>query len=115
MKGFGWKVISVYDELYTKFSKHIGRYPCVIIAPDDVQLIIGGSEERRKFVDTLLSQLDPDYLQSLINYTKILQQRNSFLRAFNDGFGKDLGVLDILDEQLSKEGLYIFERRKEFL
>ena len=111
----GKKEFSVNDELYTKFSKHIGRYPCVIIAPDDVQLIIGGSEERRKFVDTLLSQFDHDYLQSLINYTKILQQRNSFLRAYNEGFNKDLTVLDILDEQLSKEGKFIFEKRREFL
>lgn len=111
----GKKEFSVNDNLYTKFSKHIGRYPCVIIAPDDVQLIIGASDERRKFIDTLISQLDHEYLQSLINYTKILQQRNSFLRSFNGGFGKDLSVLDILDEQLSKEGNFIFEKRREFL
>jgi DNA replication and repair protein RecF len=111
----GKKEFSINDELYTKFSKHIGRYPCVIIAPDDVQLIIGGSEDRRKFIDTLLSQLDPDYLQALINYTKILQQRNSFLRSANEGYNKDLSVLDILDEQLSKEGALIFERRRQFL
>jgi DNA replication and repair protein RecF len=110
----GKKEFSVNDALYTKFSKHIGRYPCVIIAPDDIQLIIGGSEDRRKFIDTLLSQLDHEYLQSLINYTKILQQRNSFLRSFNEGFGRDLSVLDILDEQLSKEGNQIFEKRREF-
>ena len=111
----GRKEFSVNDDFYTRFSKHIGHYPCVIIAPDDVQLIIGGSEERRKFIDTLLSQLDPDYLQSLINYTKILQQRNSFLRTFNEGFGRDLSVLDVLDEQLSKEGNEIFGKRREFL
>src|SRR5688572_18789115 len=111
----GRKEFSVNDELYTRFSKHIGRYPCVIIAPDDVQLIIGGSEDRRKFIDTLLSQFDHDYLQSLINYTKILQQRNSFLRAFSEGFGKDDSVLDVLDEQLFKEGKIIFEKRREFL
>jgi DNA replication and repair protein RecF len=111
----GKKEFSVNDELYSKFSKHIGRYPCVIIAPDDVQLIIGASEERRKFTDTLLSQLDPEYLQSLINYTRILQQRNSFLRSFNDGFGRDLSVMDVLDEQLSKEGQQIFEKRRNFL
>ncbi len=111
----GKKEFSVNDALYAKFSRHIGRYPCVIIAPDDIQLIIGGSEERRKFIDTLLSQLDPEYLQSLINYTKILQQRNSFLRSFNEGFGRDLSVLDILDEQLSKEGNLIFGKRRDFL
>jgi len=111
----GKKEFSVNDEYYTRFSKHIGRYPCVIIAPDDIQLIIGASDERRKFVDTLLSQLDHDYLQSLINYTKILQQRNSFLRSFNDSYSRDLSVLDVLDEQLSKEGDHIFEKRREFL
>jgi DNA replication and repair protein RecF len=111
----GRKEFSVNEESYSKFSAHIGRYPCVIIAPDDVQLIIGGSEERRKFVDTLLSQLDSQYLQALIHYTKILQQRNSFLRSYNDSYNKDLSVLDILDEQLAREGDLIFDRRREFL
>lgn len=111
----GRKEFAVNDEPYAKFSKHIGRYPCVIIAPDDVQLIIGGSEERRKFADTLLSQLYPDYLQSLIDYTRILQQRNSFLRSVAEGYGRDMGVLDVLDEQLSKEGAIIFGKRREFL
>ncbi len=112
----GKKEFSVNDELYTRFSKHIGRYPCVVIAPDDVQLLIGGSEDRRKFIDTLLSQLDVHYLQSLINYTKILQQRNSFLRNYNEGFGnKDLSVLDVLDEQLIAEGNVVHKKRKEFL
>src|SRR5215217_7369178 len=82
----GKKEFSLNDESYSRFSKHIGHYPCVVIAPDDVELIIGGSEERRKFVDTILSQLDPAYLQALIHYNKILQQRNSFLRSLNEGF-----------------------------
>lgn len=112
----GKKEFSVNDDAYSRFSKHIGRYPCVVIAPDDVQLILGTSEERRKFLDTLLSQLDHDYLQSLINYTRILQQRNSFLRNYESGFGgRDLSVLDILDEQLAKEGNQIFEKRQHFL
>jgi DNA replication and repair protein RecF len=81
-----------------------------------VQLIIGNSDDRRKFIDTLLSQVDNNYLQSLINYTKILQQRNSFLRNYSEGFAnRDLSVLDVLDEQLSSEGNYIFEKRREFL
>jgi len=87
----------------------------VVIAPDDVELIIGGSEERRRFVDTILSQLDPVYLQALINYTRILQQRNSFLRSLNDGFGRDLSVLDVLDSQLAKEGDIVFQKRAAFL
>jgi DNA replication and repair protein RecF len=111
----GRKEFSLNDELYSKFSRHIGHYPCVVIAPDDVELIIGGSEERRKFIDTILSQLDHAYLQALINYTKILQQRNSFLRSLNDGFARDFSVLDILDEQLTKEGMIVFEKRRAFL
>ena len=102
-------------EAYGKFSAHIGRYPLVIIAPDDIQLIIGASEERRKFIDTLLSQLDPEYLRHLIAYTKILQQRNSFLRNYQKNYSKDLSVLDILDEQLSTSGDHIFEKRRSFL
>lgn len=112
----GKKEFSVDDELYNKFSKHIGRYPCVVIAPDDIQIIIGNSDDRRKFIDTLLAQIDNNYLQSLITYTKILQQRNSFLRNYSDGFAnRDLTVLDALDEQLSKEGNFIFEQRRDFL
>lgn len=111
----GRKEFLLNDEPYPRFSKHIGRYPCVVIAPDDVELIIGGSEERRTFVDTLLSQLDPVYLQALINYTKILQQRNSFLRSLNDGYRKDLTVLDVLDAQLAKEGDVVFKKRRSFL
>jgi DNA replication and repair protein RecF len=112
----GKKEFSVDDESYTKFSKHIGRYPCVVIAPDDIQIIIGNSEDRRKFIDTLLAQVDNNYLQSLITYTKILQQRNSFLRSYSDGFAnRDLTVLDALDKQLSKEGNFIFEQRRDFL
>lgn len=110
----GKKEFSVNDEPYTRFSKHIGRYPCVVIAPDDVQLLIGTSEERRKFMDTLLSQMDADYLKSLIQYTRILQQRNSFLRAYQEQFGKDLSVLDILDGQLAREGQFLFEKRRQF-
>jgi DNA replication and repair protein RecF len=112
----GKKEFTLNDQAYSRFSQHIGHYPCVVIAPDDVQLIIGNSEERRKFLDMLLSQLDTQYLQSLIAYTKILQQRNSFLRAYNDGFSsRDLSVLDVLDSQLAKEGAALFEKRKDFL
>ena len=63
----GKKEFSVNDSGYEKFSEHIGRYPCVIIAPDDIQIITDGSEERRRFLDALLSQIDKDYLQHLIN------------------------------------------------
>jgi len=111
----GKKEFSVNAELYEKLSRHIGRYPCVIIAPDDIQIITDGSEERRKFIDTLLSQLDFLYLQNLIHYNKVVQQRNALLKSFAETGIRNYGLLDVLDEQLLKSGNFIFNRRKEFL
>ena len=111
----GKKEFLINDGAYEKFSEHIGRYPCVIIAPDDIQIITDGSEERRRFLDALLSQVDKVYLQHLISYTKILVQRNSLLKSFYETGNKDISLLDVLDEQLIKPGNYIFEKRNQFL
>ncbi len=111
----GKKEFLVNEQAYDRFSQHIGRYPCVVIAPDDAELITGPSEERRKFIDALLSQLDPEYLRHLINYTRILQQRNSLLKAFAETGSRNYSLLDVLDEQLVQPGEYIFNTRKEFL
>jgi DNA replication and repair protein RecF len=111
----GKKEFLVNDAAYEKFSEHIGRYPCVIIAPDDIQIITDGSEERRRFLDAVLSQIDKDYLQHLITYNKILLQRNSLLKSFYETGNKNLSLLDVLDEQLLKPGNYIFDKRKQFL
>ncbi len=111
----GKKEFLVNDTLYEKFSQHIGHYPCVVIAPDDALLITGGSEERRKFLDALLSQVDAVYLQQLITYNKLLLQRNSLLKSFAETGQKDFSLLDVLDEQLLKPGEYIFDCRKTFM
>ncbi len=111
----GKKEFSINDQPYDKFSQHIGHYPCVVIAPDDAILITGGSEERRKFLDSLLSQLDAEYLQHLITYIKILQQRNALLKAFAESGNPNFALLGVLDQQLVKPGNYIFNKRKEFL
>ncbi|MBS1934954.1 MAG: DNA replication and repair protein RecF [Bacteroidetes bacterium] len=111
----GKKEFSVNEELYEKFSTHIGKFPCVIIAPDDVQIITGGSEERRRFTDTLLCQLDEQYLLNLISYNKILQQRNSFLKSLAENKKVNKNLLDVYDEQLIRHGNYVFEKRKTFL
>jgi len=100
---------------YEKFSTHIGKFPCVMIAPDDVQIITGGSEERRRFLDALISQLDPQYLQTLIEYNKILQQRNGFLKSLAEKKVNDLQLLDVYDEQLCGAGVLLFEKRSLFL
>ena len=103
------------DEVpYEKFSHHIGKFPCVVIAPDDIAMITGGSEERRKFLDTLISQVDAQYLQQLIVYNKVLTQRNSFLKSEALKSIFDFSLLDILDMQLAKAGKYLHEVRREF-
>jgi DNA replication and repair protein RecF len=111
----GKKEFLVNNHPYERFSEHIGRYPCVIIAPDDAILITGGSEERRKFLDAMLSQADPVYLRNLITYYKILQQRNSLLRSSGEHGLNDPSLLDVLDQQLIAPGEYIFNKRKDFL
>jgi DNA replication and repair protein RecF len=111
----GKKEFAINDEEYDKFSRHIGRYPCVVIAPDDAELITGDSKERRLFIDALLSQLDEQYLQQLITYKKVLEQRNSLLKSFAETGTKNFSLLDVLDEQLVKPGDYIFNKRKDFL
>lgn len=111
----GRKEFLVNDTAYEKFSLHIGRYPCVVIAPDDAELITGNSDERRKFLDALLSQLDAGYLQDLISYTRLLQQRNSLLKSYGETGSIDRQLLDVLDHQLSTPGDRIYQYRKNFM
>ena len=113
--GAARKEFSVDGEPYERFSHHIGKYPCVFIAPDDVQIITGGSEERRRFLDTLLSQLGAPYLQHLMDYNKVLQQRNSYLKVLAENRSADTGLLDVYDLQLAGHGSYVFEQRARFL
>lgn len=109
------KELNVAGVPVKKLSEHIGQFPCVMIAPDDIELITGGSEERRKLMDSILSQTNKTYLEQLIAYNKILQQRNSLLKqlAENPGMGNDL--LEIYNEQLIQSGQTIFSCRKAFL
>lgn len=111
----GKKEFSVNDNQYDKFSQHIGRYPCVVIAPDDAELITGDSRARRTFLDLLLCQLDSEYMQHLIVYKKLIEQRNSLLKSFFETGNRDFALLDVLDVQLVKPGNHIFDKRKEFL
>jgi DNA replication and repair protein RecF len=94
-----------YDETaYSKLSHHIGKVPCVMIAPDDVQIITGTSEERRKLMDSLLSQLYPDYLQHLIQYNKVLLQRNSYLKLVAEQGNMDSIIIAAFNDQLVHHG-----------
>ena len=109
------KILKRNGKVYEKFSDHIGFIPLVIISPADSDLIIEGSETRRKFIDTVISQLDSSYLQQLIQYQKIIGQRNALLKFFalNHVFEND--TLSIYNEQLNTLGEFIFEKRKKFL
>ncbi len=109
------KILKRNAKVYEKFSDHIGFIPLVIISPADSDLIIEGSETRRKFIDTVISQLDSSYLQQLIQYQKIISQRNALLKYFalNHVFEND--TLSIYNEQLNTLGQSIFEKRKKFL
>ena len=109
------KILKRNGKVYEKFSDHIGFIPLVIISPADSDLIIEGSETRRKFIDTVISQLDSSYLQKLIQYQKIISQRNALLKYFalNHVFEND--TLSIYNEQLNALGRFIFEKRKKFL
>ncbi|PZR19541.1 MAG: DNA replication and repair protein RecF [Flavobacterium psychrophilum] len=109
------KVLKRNGKIYDKFSEHVGFIPLVIISPSDNDLITEGSETRRKFIDSVISQLDPAYLQELINYQKVVAQRNALLKYFalNHTFDKD--TLSIYNEQLDELGHSLFEKRKQFL
>jgi DNA replication and repair protein RecF len=100
---------------YKRLSEHIGLLPLVIVTPSDIELIMGGSEERRKFLDALISQYDQVYLDHLIRYTRALMQRNKLLKQFagEQFFRKDL--LEIWDDQLVRFGLMIHEKRVEYI
>jgi DNA replication and repair protein RecF len=103
------------EEMYSKLSQHIGKIPTVMIAPDDVQIITGSSEERRKLIDSLLSQIDANYLRLLIQYNKVLQQRNSLLKLAAEQGYLDETLLGTLDQQLIQYGKPIFEIRTNLL
>jgi DNA replication and repair protein RecF len=91
------KIIKRNGKIYERFSDHIGFLPLVIISPADRDLIIEGSDTRRKFIDGVISQGDKNYLQDLIKYNKVLAQRNALLKYFaaNNTFNGD--TLNIYD------------------
>ena len=109
------KVIKRNNKKYEKFSDHIGFIPLVIISPSDRNLIAEGSDIRRKFIDSVISQSDKKYLENLINYNKILTQRNSLLKLFFKNKKFDKQTIQVYDSQLESIGKKIHIKRKIFL
>jgi DNA replication and repair protein RecF len=100
---------------YQRLADHIGLLPLVMVSPYDISIIIEGSDERRKFIDNVISQTDSKYLDELIVYNKVLINRNALLKLIADTGRYDPHLLEVLDEQLIASGNRIFEKRKAFM
>ena len=96
---------------YGKFSEHIGNYPIVVVTPEDSRIITGGGEERRKLIDMVISQVNREYLSSLIKYGRALENRNKMLRA---GV-KDTILYESIEAIMIESGTFIHSKRKEWL
>lgn len=106
------KVFKRNTKAYQRFSEHVGFIPLVMVSPSDSELILGGSEERRRFMDVAISQHDKEYLAELINYDKALQQRNALLKQEEE---PDTELLSLWEEMMAQSGTLIYERRKQFI
>lgn len=108
------KELLLNNRKYEKLADHVGVFPVVIVVPDDTKLIKDGSEERRKFLDNTLSQLDPAYLSSLLTYNHILKQRNALLKQLQGRPVSD-DLLLVYDRQLATPAKYIHQQRQQFI
>ncbi len=109
------KVVKQNGKVYTKISEHIGQLPLVIISPMDIDLIVEGSETRRKFLDGMIAQNDRLYLEHLLQYNSALNQRNALLKYFsaNNTFQQD--TIDVYDRQLIEFGAQLHQKRIAFV
>jgi DNA replication and repair protein RecF len=108
------KVIERNDDPYARIADHVGFLPVVFLAPDDTALAMEGSEERRRFIDNTLCQLDARYLNHLVAYNKILLNRNAALKQFVEKNTFNSTLISTYDRQLLEPAGYIFEKRTWF-
>lgn len=111
----GKKEVSANYVEYEKVTDHIGKYAAVMIAPDDLELVNGGSEERRKWVDSILCQTDKQYMEALVQYQRVLLQRNAWLKQESLKPKGDFTELEFYDNRLAADGAYIYQCRQAFL
>ncbi len=100
---------------YNKFSEHIGRYPVIMIAPQDINLIWEGGDGRRRFFDRWLSQVDKPYLEKLVLYTQLLRQRNGLLREAQATGRIDQELFSTYNQQMRPAAKLIHETRQKFV
>ncbi|HMB63836.1 MAG TPA: AAA family ATPase, partial [Eudoraea sp.] len=109
------KTMKRNGKIYDRLSDHIGLLPLVIISPADRDLIIEGSETRRRFMDGVISQSNAKYLQTLIKYNKVLSQRNALLKYFAANQTFNDTTIGVYNEQMASYGSLIHEKRVEFI
>jgi len=109
------KTISRNGKEYKTLSEHIGLLPLTLVSPADIELITGSGDERRRFLDSVISQFNREYLHALIRYQKALLQRNNLLKIFDEKKYFDNSQLEIWDEQLILNGEIIYKTRQEFI
>ena len=107
------KSIKINDESVSKLAEYFGKYPCVVIAPDDVEIINGESEQRRRFFDYMLSVIDLEYLKHLTAYNKLLESRNKQLKLFLENNTFDAILIQFYNDHLETHGTYIYNARKK--
>ena len=100
---------------YERLADHIGKYPAVVISPSDKDLISEGSEVRRKFMDSIISQYNRSYLDDLIDYNRLLRHRNSLLKYFWENRTFDADNLDVWTAQLVDAARRIHKERRKFI
>jgi DNA replication and repair protein RecF len=109
------KTLQVNSKVYKKMREHIGQFPIVLTTPYDTELIRSTSEIRRKFFDTILCQIDPNYLHTLIQYQQVLKHRNGFLKMNAGNFNIDLALVNSYNKQLLPLCKQLYAARKTFL
>lgn len=109
------KILKKNGKTYSRIADHIGQFPLVMISPYDSDLIKDGSAVRRRFIDNIISQSNKEYLQKLIRYNRVLQQRNTLLKYFFQNQTFDKVSLEIYNQDIINLGNFIFEKRNELL
>ncbi|RMG81021.1 MAG: DNA replication and repair protein RecF, partial [Bacteroidetes bacterium] len=109
------KILEYNGVAYTKIAEHVGKFPVVMVAPNDTTLVTGGSEERRRFMDTTLCQSDAGYLNALLRYNRVLKNRNAALKQMGASHFFDATLLESFDRQMVTPATLIFEKRRAFL
>ena len=97
---------------YKRLSQHIGLIPLIYVSPSDVSLIAGGSEERRRLMDVVISQYDHSYIESLASYNKALQQRNALLKMEEE---PDAALMEVWEQEMARHGEILFQKRDAFV